>query len=488
MADNKAQRLSLRQLIWLCLGVIAVVFLIATAASLGTRIAVGHAVSELGDRLIPLRGKATELSRSYTNQEIGQRGFMLTDNPVSLESYDSGAAAAERLIPELRSELAHAPHAEELLANLDDIAAAAKTWRTQAAEPQIAAQRAGPLPPDPVSQLILEGKPLFDRLREQHRALSARIDSLIQDQLQHIRSVQRTANIIQYGAAIIMAATIISAVIVVQRLLTRPVTRLVRAVRTVADGVYDQPISRAGPREIAEVSAAVEYMRDSLRAATGRFVDVELRDEQARIAADLHDRVIQWVFGLGLGLTSAAARGNRHLGPFIDETDGIIRDLRETIFNLDHAISSPVRVTRLRSDVADMLERGLSPLPFTPALQLEGPAQDVPTTPVMQASALAVIREALSNIARHARATAIKVSVVIGGGELRITVTDNGIGISPSDVLGNGRRNIIAPCGTVRRSRRYRQRKSGTGNGRLLGGAPAVGRVSRAAEVPGERY
>ena len=46
-------------------------------------------------------------------------------------------------------------------------------------------------------------------------------------------------------------------------------------------------------------------MRGSLRVAAARQVDSELRDEQARIAADLHDRVIQRVFGgLGLGLTS----------------------------------------------------------------------------------------------------------------------------------------------------------------------------------------
>ncbi len=444
MAGSTRRRLSLRQLIWACLGVMSVVFVSAIAASFGTRIAVGHAVSELGDRLIPLRGMATELSRSYTNQDIGQRGFMLTDNPVSLESYHSGVATAERLIRDLRRELAHAPHAEDLLANVDDIEATANIWRTQAAEPQIAAQRAGPVPRDQVSRMALEGKPLFDDLREQYRALSGRIDSLIQDQLQHIRSIQRTANIIQYGAAIIMAAVIISAVIAVQRLLTRPVARLVRDVRTVADGVYDQSISRAGPREIAEVSAAVEDMRDSLRAATGRLVDAELRDEQARIAADLHDRVIQRVFGLGLGLTSAAARGNRELGPFIDETDSIIRDLRESIFNLDHAISAPARATRLRSAIIDMLDGDITPLDFTPTLKLDGPVEAVTIPSAIQASVLAVIRESLSNIARHAQATAATVSVVIGDNDLRIMVTDNGIGISRDDVMGNGRRNIQA--------------------------------------------
>jgi len=321
---------------------------------------------------------------------------------------------------------------------------AADAWRTQAAEPQIAAQRNGTLAPDQVGQMVLAGKTLFDSLREQYRALTAQIDNLIKEQLHHISSVQRVANIVQYLTVFVLAATIIGSIIVVNRMLTRPVSRLVREVRAVADGDYDQTIGRAGPREIAEVSAAVEDMRDSLRAAVNRLVDAELRDEQARIAADLHDRVIQRVFGLGLGLTSASVHGRRDLTPFIDETDGIIRDLRESIFNLDHAVSQPTRATRLRSAIIDMLDGNISPLDFTPTLQLEGPIESVTIAPPLQASVLAVIRESLSNVARHAQATAATVSVVIGDNDLRVVVEDNGIGISSADVLGNGRRNIRA--------------------------------------------
>lgn len=185
-------------------------------------------------------------------------------------------------------------------------------------------------------------------------------------QLQRIESAQRLANLIQGIGVVVLAVLVIGALVAVQRRLSRPVEDLLVEVKAVADGDYDQPIHPTGPRETAELARAVEQMRLSLRASTDRLVDSELRDEQARIAADLHDRVIQRVFGLGLGLTSAAARRNPDLEGFIDETDAIIRDLREVVFNLHQTISAPVRSTRMRSAIIDVVEGSVAALGFTP--------------------------------------------------------------------------------------------------------------------------
>lgn len=256
MAATTAQRYSLRQLIWACLGVIAIVFVGAMTASIGTRIAVGQAVSELGDRLLPLRSKVADLSRAFINQETGQRGFMLTDNPVTLEQYATGVTVADRLIPELRTELGHSPHGDELLKGLDEIVVAYASWRSQAADPQILAQRSGDLVPDQVGQMGLEAKTQFENLRQKYRALTAQIDFLIHEQLGRINSVQKLANIIQLASAFVFAATIFGAVMVVRQQLTTPISRLVADVRAVADGDHDRTIERAGPREISEVSEA----------------------------------------------------------------------------------------------------------------------------------------------------------------------------------------------------------------------------------------
>ena len=154
--------------------------------------------------------------------------------------------------------------ADDLVALFEDEQAAAAKWK-QAADPQIAALRAGSIPRAQLDQMVLDAKYLFDKLRERFRALNAQIDALIAEQIEHIRSVLRTANNSQYVAVTILAVSIIGCIITVQRMLSRPVTQLVRTVRAVADGDYDQPIGRGGPREIEEIAAAVDDMRNHLR-------------------------------------------------------------------------------------------------------------------------------------------------------------------------------------------------------------------------------
>ncbi|MCV7214675.1 diguanylate cyclase [Mycobacterium crocinum] len=113
--------------------------------------------------------------------------------------------------------------------------------------------------------MVMDAKTLFDPLRGRFRALNVQLDTLITQEIDHIRSVLRTANNSQWVALVILAASIIGCIVVVQRMLTHPVSRLVRSVRAVADGDYDQPIGRGGPREFAEISAAVDDMRNRLR-------------------------------------------------------------------------------------------------------------------------------------------------------------------------------------------------------------------------------
>jgi len=430
-----AQRLSLRQLIWACLGLMTAVFLVVSAVSIVGRVTVARAIAELTRDVVPVQSDVEALRRAYTDQETGQRGFMLTGNPVSLEPYTEGIAAADRLIPELRAKVADDPIA---IARLDSTVTLAGAWRTEAAEPQIAARRAGGIPPDRQTAMALEGKRLFDELRRQLRALAEYAGEMGQAQLQRISSAQTTADTIQVAGAAVLALVVIGALVAVRRCLTRPVNVLLREVKTVADGGYDQPIHRAGPHEIAQLSEAVEQMRESLRASTERLVDAELRDEQARIAADLHGRVIQRVFGLGLAITSASARRKPELQPLISETDAIIRDLREVVFNLDQAVPQLGQPTRIRAAIIDTLENSAAALGFTPTVHLDGPLDEAPIRPAVVAAVLAVIRESLSNVARHAEATDATLSVVATQTDLSILLEDNGIGLPDDDDRARG--------------------------------------------------
>lgn len=265
MTGAGAQRLSLRTLIFCCVGVITLVFVATMAASIVARISVGHAVQTLGDRLIPIRSQSSELSRAFVDQETGQRGYLLTSSSIALELYEVGTATANRLIPTLHRELAGMHDAHELLALFDDEMAAAEIWKKQIADRQMMVLRTGSITRPQLDQMVLDAKEAFDNLRDRFRAFNARIDELIAEQIAHIRSVLRTANGSQYVAATLLAASVIGCVITVRRMLTQPVSRLVDSVRAVADGDYDQPIGRDGPREIAKISAAVDDMRNRLR-------------------------------------------------------------------------------------------------------------------------------------------------------------------------------------------------------------------------------
>jgi signal transduction histidine kinase len=443
-ADDPARlhRLSLRQLIWICIGTIIAVYVLSAGASIGGRIIVSRTVADLSGHMLPMQDDAFALGRAYVDQETGLRGFLLTGHPVSLEPYNSGQNAAKRLIPSLRGSIEDGDNVTQDL--LSSVEVAANTWVTEAAEPQVAAREAGPLPPGELESVTLVGKRLFDQLREKFRALQARTAELIRDQLDRVSEAQKLANTIQVIAVSLLAVVIVATVIALQRTLTRPVNKLLLDVHSVAEGNYDQPIGRRGPREIASIADAAETMRDNLHSSTTRLVDAERRDEQTRLASDLHDRTIQRVFALGLGLSSAASRpGRPDLSPLITETDEIIRDLRDVIFNLHRATdSSTVDLAGLRSAIIDAVESSSPGLKFAPTVELEGPLEESTADPRLQATILAVLRESLANIARHAQATAATVRVSAHGDELCLCIQDNGIGISPDDVLGQGRENI----------------------------------------------
>lgn len=234
-------------------------------ASIVGRMSVGHALHNLGDGLIPIRSQSYELSRAFVDQETGQRAYLLTGNPIALELFESGTATVNRLVPQLQREIAGTPYAENLQAIFDEMLAAAAVWKGRAADPQIAALRTGSVSRAQLDQMVMDAKTLFDPLRGRFRALNVQLDTLITEEIDHIRSVLRTANNSQWVALVILAASIIGCIVVVQRMLTHPVSRLVRSVRAVADGDYDQPIGRGGPREFAEISAAVDDMRNRLR-------------------------------------------------------------------------------------------------------------------------------------------------------------------------------------------------------------------------------
>jgi signal transduction histidine kinase len=153
--------------------------------------------------------------------------------------------------------------------------------------------------------------------------------------------------------------------------------------------------------------------------------------DRDRIARDLHDHVIQRLFATGMSLQGAlplmmAPAAVDRVRRAVEDLDETIRDIRAAIFTLQSREEPDSPGVRARIvAVADSMAGSLG---FAPALRLDG-ALDLRVPAGMAGDLLVTLREALSNVARHARATMVEVTVEAGT-DLVAVVADNGVGLS----------------------------------------------------------
>jgi signal transduction histidine kinase len=159
----------------------------------------------------------------------------------------------------------------------------------------------------------------------------------------------------------------------------------------------------------------------------------------------LHDLVIQRLYATGMSLEGAMPMITRpelktRVSNAVDAMDDTIKDIRATIFALqarDYADAQP----DIRASIVAVIDEMTPMLSFAPSLRL-GPGLPEQVAGEIGEHVLAVLREALSNVARHAGATRADVTVDVGSnGILTVLVTDNGTGI-PAGVRRSGLRNL----------------------------------------------
>ena len=190
----------------------------------------------------------------------------------------------------------------------------------------------------------------------------------------------------------------------------------------------------------SHASIALE-LADS-RAAEQKLVLLEDRD---RIAMDLHDHVIQELFAIGLSLEGVAAQVPDPMAgrvrERVDDLDRTIRRIRTSIFQLQGSMAAPS--AGLRQQVLEVASDLTAALGFAPHVSFAG-LVDLITDVELTDDACACIREMVSNVARHARATSAAVDVQRRGDELVVTVTDDGIGPPSVVTRRSGTANVAA--------------------------------------------
>ncbi|MFF5955752.1 sensor histidine kinase [Streptomyces luteogriseus] len=201
------------------------------------------------------------------------------------------------------------------------------------------------------------------------------------------------------------------------------------AAMTMVDGFADQA---ALALEIAEHRREAEQLL--------------VLSDRDRIARDLHDLAIQRLFASGLTLNSVIGRVSdrpevaERVQRVVDDLDDTIKTVRGTIYALRERDRDDGH-GGLRSKLLAETDQAAETLGFTPALRMTGLLDtDVPAEHAEHV--LAVLRETLSNTARHAHASAVEVTAETDGMRLGLRVADNGSGIDPAVNRRSGLDNL----------------------------------------------
>lgn len=243
------------------------------------------------DRLVrhiqPARAEAYRLQAALVDQETGARGYALTGDRQFLTPYNEGQELERAAAEEIRRLL---PDDSRVLADLEQIQAAAAAWRRDFADPLVAGVTPGVARPID-RQAALEGKAVFDEIRllfeTQNAELLAVRDASL-DELEEVRAVRSRG---LAAMVVIFFVTAVGMTLLLRPLVLRPLGLLSSSTRRVAAGEFDHPISPKGPRDIRAVAGDVDQMRRRIVAELDSSREQERRLSQ--LADDLDAQAVE---------------------------------------------------------------------------------------------------------------------------------------------------------------------------------------------------
>ena len=188
-------------------------------------------------------------------------------------------------------------------------------------------------------------------------------------------------------------------------------------------------------------AAGVAIENARLHARVGELV---LLEDRERIAKDLHDTVIQRLFATGLSLQGTARLAERpevaaRIQDAVEDLDITVKHIRTVIFGLE---TSGGPGSGLRHRALTLTREASGALGFLPEVTFRG-AIDTIVPPDIARELLATLREALSNVARHAGARRVLVEIDVGS-EIVLRVSDDGRGFPEQPGEGLGLRNMAS--------------------------------------------
>jgi signal transduction histidine kinase len=191
----------------------------------------------------------------------------------------------------------------------------------------------------------------------------------------------------------------------------------------------------ASEMEMATTFAGHATVALELADARADLQVLTLLEERDRIARDLHDHVIQQLFAVGLSVQSVASRmgAGEHGGRLervVSDLDDTIRRIRTSIFEL--ASSTGSALLTIREQLGEVVASQADSLGMSPRLRFVGPVDSVVPEDLVD-DLIAVLRESLTNVARHADAHQIDVVVTATTRDLAVDIVDDGKGMGDAE-------------------------------------------------------
>ncbi len=164
------------------------------------------------------------------------------------------------------------------------------------------------------------------------------------------------------------------------------------------------------------------------RRRTYAHAQQEVSRERQRIARDIHDHVIQRLFASGMALQIAARTAG---GATRTRLDDAVRDMEETVTLLREVVAgaslTPV-AGEVKEELESLVRQAAAAGPFAPALVIEGRVEQIPMQ--VKSDVVAVAREGVANMMRHARATDGSVTVRVNDEAVSVVIIDDGVGVT----------------------------------------------------------
>jgi signal transduction histidine kinase len=401
------------------------------------------------DHLDPATVEALRLANAFVNEETGVRGYVLAGEASFLAPYRAGRVEELRAVRRLRVQLRGAS-LEELSDDLAAVERRARAWRMRYARPTIARVREDG--PGAIGSAGVErGQRLFEGLR---RALDRQEASLASARAQGREELAGAATFLSGsfgGIALLVVAALVTTLVMLRRTVTLPIGALTRRVRRVAQGEFDAPVRGAGPRDIADLAADVDSMRQRIVAELASLREAhEQLDEQTRDLERSNAELEQFAYVASHDLQEPLRKvasfcqllAQRYHGQLDERADQYIDFAVDGAKRMQQLINDLLGFSRVGRtsgdfaavDLAEAVRRAIANLDT--AISESGAAIDVGDMPTVSgdASLLTLVFQNLIGNGikfRSAETPAIRVTARRQGDEWAMSCSDNGIGIDP---------------------------------------------------------